>query len=85
MKSISSFVFSNNKLKNITIPESVTIICNGAFSWNSLESVTIPSSVTAIGDYAFTYNDFRILTIKGKAGSYAETYAKNKFLKFVAQ
>ena len=60
------FVFSNpliyahnlylnsNKLTNIVIPDTVSIIKNYAFfGCTSLVSVTIPSSVTKIGDIAF--------------------------------
>ena len=47
----------------------------------SLTSVTIPDSVTSIGDRAFYWCSTK-LTIKGKAGSYAETYAKENNIPF---
>ena len=37
----------------ITIPNSVTIIEEGAFYWSGLTSITIPNSVTNIGNEAF--------------------------------
>ena len=52
--SIDDYAFCLCKLANITIPNSVTNIGNGAFDdCRSLTSATIPSSVTAIGSYAF--------------------------------
>ncbi len=46
--------FSGNDIESITIPNSVTIIGEGAFSnCESLKSITIPDSITVIGDYAF--------------------------------
>ena len=46
--------FSSEKLKSITIPDSVTSIGGGVFSnCRSLTSVVIPDSVTSIGDFAF--------------------------------
>ena len=40
-------------LTNISIPNSVTNISEGAFTWSGLTSVDIPNSVTRIGKYAF--------------------------------
>ena len=47
-----------------------------------LESVIIPASVTEIGSDAF--DGCTRLTIYGKAGSYAETYARDNKIDFVA-
>ena len=46
----------DNKLKNVTIPDSVEIIREYAFRNNQLESVIIPNSVQSIGYGAF-YNN----------------------------
>ena len=69
-------------LENIEIPNSVTSIGDGAFSWCTLlASIEIPSSVTSIGDSAFFYCES--LTIKCEAGSYAESYAKEKRIDYI--
>lgn len=39
--------------KNVTIPDGVTRIGDGAFSRCAVESITIPDSVTSIGKWAF--------------------------------
>ena len=45
---------ANSSLTSISIPDSVTEICEGAFaSCSNLTSVSIPDSVTEIGDSAF--------------------------------
>ena len=53
---INSGLFGGkNRLKSITIPNSVTSIGELAFSHcNSLTSITIPNSVTSIGEFSFT-------------------------------
>jgi len=70
-------------LTSISIPESVTSIGHHAF-WgcSSLASINIPESITYIGDNAFgkCYN----ITIYGYKGSYAETYANENAIPFVA-
>lgn len=85
-KIIGTQIFSDIIFQNIT---SVTIdfgyekIGSRAFAnCSNLKSVTIPSSVLSIADDAFS--GCNKLTIKGKKGSYAETYAKNKSINFVA-
>ena len=61
IKDTSNFVTSignnafndRNELKNITIPESVTLINTDAFSSSGLTSIVIPKSVANLGKYAF--------------------------------
>ncbi|MBQ4155973.1 MAG: leucine-rich repeat domain-containing protein, partial [Clostridia bacterium] len=51
---IASYAFNCCDIKNVTIPDSVTIIDEGAFEdCYNLKSVTVPDSVTSIGYYAF--------------------------------
>ena len=82
--SIEEQVFNCCKsLTSVTIPESVTSIGGHAFAnCASLTSVTIPESVIDIGVMAFDYSSNVI--IYGKTGSYAETYANNNDIPFVA-
>ena len=78
--------FSNKK--NLVIPEGVTALGDGALaSCDNLESVTIPESVTAIGPRSFP-SDITLknrFTIHSPAGSYAEQYAKESNIPFVAE
>ncbi len=63
---IDSYTFSNNKLKEVVIPESVVEIRKHAFSNNNLVSVTIPEYVEDIGKNAFAGNDnIETITILG--------------------
>ena len=71
-------------LTEIVIPSGVETIGKGAFFGSrNLASVSVPESVTEIGYYAFEGIDN--LTIYGKAGSYAETYAKENEIRFSAE
>lgn len=70
-------------LKSVTIPDGVTKIGLNVFSLcTSLESVMIPASVTSIDEFSFSECDN--LTIYGYSGSYAETYANENSIPFVA-
>ena len=40
-------------LTDITVPNEITKIANGALASNAFKSITIPNTVTSIGDYAF--------------------------------
>ena len=68
-------------IKKIVIPNSVTIIEEGAFyNCTSLESIIIFESVSRIALFAFLGCDK--LIIKCYSGSYAEQYAKRKHLSY---
>ena len=70
-------------LKEVSIPESVTDIENQAFiRCNNLESIYIPDSVKTIG--GSTFYKCGKLTIYGFIGSYAQTFANNNNIPFVA-
>ena len=60
---IKDYLFSNNQLANIEIPNSVTTIGAGAFSNNRLTNVVIPNSVTSIDNSAFRNNQLTSVTI----------------------
>lgn len=72
------------KLTDITIPQGATSIGYRAFyGCSGLKSVVIPESVTSMAPLVFRNDDHLTgLTIYGKAGSYAESYAKGAGIKF---
>ncbi|MBR5528559.1 MAG: leucine-rich repeat protein, partial [Clostridia bacterium] len=78
-----SAFFNCDSLTNVIIPDSVTSIGSDAFcDCDSLTSIVIPDSVTSIGNYAFRgCNHF---TIYGYTDSYAEYYAEQNNIPFVA-
>ena len=79
----SSAFFNCTGLTSVTIPDSVTDIENYAFEFcENLTSINIPNSVTNIGRDVFEY--CKNLTIYGYSGSYAETYANENDIPFVA-
>lgn len=70
-------------LKRIEIPKSVTSIEFEAFyGCTNLETIILHETVTNINFSAFEYCG--LLTIYGYSGSYAETYAKDNNIPFVA-
>ena len=71
-------------LTSVTIPEGVKMIGYEAFkSCGALRDVTLPGSLTEIGYDAFT-NRAKI-KIHAPEGSYAERYAKQNKIRFVAE
>ena len=62
-----------SSLENITIPDSVTSICNHAFyECTSITSISIPHSVTSIDDYAFYGTSLINLSIPASVASIGE-------------
>ena len=71
-------------LLSVNIPDSVTIIEEAAFSGcKNLKDINIPNTVKEIQDDVFFGCDN--LTIHTPAGSYAEQYAKENNIPFVAE
>ena len=74
---------SCSNLRSVTIPQSVKSIGDYAFSiCPNLSAIIIPNSVTQIGNNVFWRSPNVVLY--GDAGSYAEAYAKEQSLPFVA-
>ncbi len=58
VKTIGKNAFEGmKKLTDVTIPDSVTKICEGAFYYSSLKNVKMSNSVTYIGKDAFSYTN----------------------------
>ena len=71
-------------LENISIPETVEIIKADAFNGCAkLKMIRIPNKTVKIGERAF--DNCPKLTIHAPAGSYAEQYAKENNIPFVAE
>ena len=71
-------------LTKIRIPNRVTKIGDRAFaSCTKLTEVTLPAATTSISSSAFSYP--ARMTIYGYEGSYAQTFAGSKKIKFVAR
>ena len=91
MSNAKDFVIENGVLTryvgpggDVVIPDGVTSIGGRAFhNCKSLTSVTFSASVTSIGNEAFS--GCRLLTTHASAGSYAEQYAKEHNIPFVAE
>lgn len=82
--SIGDYAFDIcRSLTSISIPASVTSIGSCVFQeCSSLASIQIPASVTFIGDNAFS--GCSSLAIYAPSGSYAQEYASNNGINFVA-
>ena len=70
------------ELKNIEIPDTVTIIDTGAFKYcSNLTKIYMGANITSIADDAFNTPEQTV--IYGISGTYPEKYAKEKGFKFV--
>ena len=71
-------------IESVVVPSGITTIESRAFyRCESLLQITIPKSVVHIG--ASAYTGCKNLTIHTPAGSYAEQYAKENNIPFVAE
>ena len=61
--SIGDNAFREERLINVTIPDSVTEILVSAFAYNQLTSINIPNGVTLINESAFYSNKLTSVTI----------------------
>lgn len=88
---ISHYAFQNcTSLEEITIPDSVTTIGFAFSGCTALKEIHMTDSVTFIGvpednEECNVFEDSDNLTIYAPAGSYAEQYAKNNNITFVAE
>ena len=85
IKKIPNSAFEHcDKLASIVLPYRVESIGDNAFKNDiAFTEITIPRATTSIGSSAFSY--FGKMTIYGISGTYAETYAKENGIKFVAK
>lgn len=74
-------------LAQVSLPEGLKTIGEHAFSsCFALSDISIPATVEAIGEYAFqNYMAQQKTTIHAPAGSFAETYARENGISFVAE
>lgn len=74
---------TRKQIRSVILPDGITSIGMFAFDCcSSMESITIPASVTAI---TMAFDRCSRLTIHAPAGSYAEQYAKEHNIPFVAE
>lgn len=86
VKTIEKCAFQFSGVKQAELEEGVEAIGANAFGYLSPfgAAVHIPPSVQEIGEDAF-YSNFGTTTLCVKAGSYAEIYAKENNIPFVAE
>ncbi len=78
----NAFEFAHH-LQTVTLPDGIREIGEFCFyGMKNIESIIIPPSVTVIDEDAFVNCDK--LVIKGKAGSYAEKFAREQGISFLA-
>lgn len=71
------------KLKELKIPETVTLIGNYSFAnCKKLEKVYLPSLISKIGDYSFENCNKEKIVFSVAKGSYAEDYVKEHGFKY---
>lgn len=81
---IGNWALGESDITEVTIPKSVKTIEDDAFIFcNKLTKIHIPENVTTIGESAF--EECEKLTVYAPAGSYAESYAKENNIPFVAE
>lgn len=91
LSEISHYAFQNcTSLEEITIPDSVTTIGFAFSGCTALKEIHMTDSVTFIGvpendNECNIFEDSDNLTIYAPAGSYAEQYARNNNIPFVAE
>ncbi len=69
---IAAYAFSESKFEGIdslTIPETVTVIGEGAFANTNITSVTLPETLKAIPDYAFASSKITSIKIPAEVQS----------------
>lgn len=66
IKEIGACSCANNNLKQIELPESVTIIGNSAFHSNPISEVTLPRNIEYVDASAFRFNTLHTIKVRGK-------------------
>lgn len=84
VKRIEDSVFAYTALTEVVIPDDVTEIAVRAFQGCNLTKAVIPASVTSMDKYTFESRYKKNLTIYGMQNSYAQTYAQENEINFVA-
>ena len=81
---IGDWALGESNITEVTIPKSARTIEDNAFIYcNKLTRIHIPENVKTIGKCAF--EECEKLTVHAPAGSYAESYAKENKIPFVAE
>lgn len=84
MTHIGKFAFAGNKLTNVTIPNSIKTIEEGAFLWNELTQIKLSDSLESIGKFAFLSNNLKSVVIPNSVKSIGDyAFISNGALKTV--
>ena len=84
MTHIGKFAFAGNKLTNVTIPNSIKTIEQGAFLWNELTQIKLSDSLESIGEIAFLSNNLESVVIPKSVKSIGKhAFISNAALKTV--
>ena len=84
MTHIGKFAFAGNKLTNVTIPDSIKVIEQGAFLWNELNQIKLSDSLESIGEIAFLSNNLKSVVIPKSVKSIGQhAFISNAALKTV--